>query len=131
MGVPLFYPPPAESLNFHMKVSNARSQDSKYEKIAVKVNHPQKVKSAENKKILNFGKNDFYRSNHNLTYFKITYKSKSSSKMSKSRKLLGNSPIPCYKISIVVNFHGITCIVSIMLSTRKILIKISGKKKKK
>ena len=46
--VPLFQAPPAESLNFHMKLSTARSHDSKFDKLAVKVNHPQKVKSTKN-----------------------------------------------------------------------------------
>ena len=32
-----------KSLNFHMKLSNARWYDSKFDKIAVKVNHAQKV----------------------------------------------------------------------------------------
>ena len=63
------FPPLAVSLNFHMKLSNARSHDSKINKIAVKVNHPQKVNSTKNLKIRNSGKIDFYRSNHNLTYF--------------------------------------------------------------
>ena len=61
--------PPAESLNFHMKLSDARSHDSKYDKIAVKVNHPQKVKSMKNQEVLDFGKNGFYRSKQNLMYF--------------------------------------------------------------
>ena len=65
--------PPAESLNFHMKLSNARSHDSKCDKIAVKVNYPQNVKSMKNQEVLDFGKNGFYRSNHNSTYFEIAY----------------------------------------------------------
>ena len=68
-SVKLFHPPPAESLNFHMKLSNARSYDSKFDKIAVKVNHAQKVKSTKNQEKLNFEKNGFYRSKHILTYF--------------------------------------------------------------
>ena len=36
--IQLFPPPPAESPNFHIKVSNARSHDSKFDKNAVKVN---------------------------------------------------------------------------------------------
>ena len=56
-----------------MKVSNARSHDSKLDRIAVKVNHPKKVKSTKGQKILNFGKNDFYRSNSNLSYFEIAF----------------------------------------------------------
>ena len=39
-----------------MKLSNTRSHDSKFNKIAVKVNHPQKVKYAKNQEVLNFGK---------------------------------------------------------------------------
>ena len=74
-SVPLFQAPPAESLNFLMKLSNARSHDSKFDKLAVKVNYPQNVKSTKNQKILNIGINDFYCSNHNLTYFEIAYKS--------------------------------------------------------
>ena len=92
-SVQLLQAPPAESLNFHMKLSDARSHDSKFDKIAVKVNQPQKVKSTKNQEVLNLGKNDFYRSNHNLTYFKIKYKLKRISKMSKSRNLVGNSPL--------------------------------------
>ena len=68
-SVQLLQAPPAESLNFHMKLSDARSHDSKFDKIAVKVNQSQKVKSTKNQKVLNFGKNGFYRSKHNFTYF--------------------------------------------------------------
>ena len=50
------FPPLAVSLNFHMKLSNARSHDSKINKIAVKVNHPQKVNSTKNKEVTYFGK---------------------------------------------------------------------------
>ena len=42
-----------------MKLSNARSHDSKFDKIAVKVNQPQKVKSMKNQEVLNFGKTIF------------------------------------------------------------------------
>ena len=54
-----FTHPLAESLNFHMKLSNARSHDSKCDKIAVKVNYPQNVKSMKNQEVLDFGKNGF------------------------------------------------------------------------
>ena len=63
-----FSPLTAESLNLHMKVPNARSYDSKCDKIAVKVNHPEKVKSTKNQEILNFGKKCCDRFNHNKTY---------------------------------------------------------------
>ena len=52
-----------------MKLSNARSHDSKFDKIAVKVNQPKQVKSTKNQKILNFEKNNFYRPNQNSTFF--------------------------------------------------------------
>ena len=64
-----FHPPPAESLNFRMKLSNAQSNDSEFDKFAVKVNRVQKVKSTKNQERLNFGINGFYRSKHNSTYF--------------------------------------------------------------
>ena len=67
-GISLF-PPLAVSLNFHMKLSNTRSHDSKINKIAVKVNYPQNVKSMKNQEVLDFGKNGFYRSKQNLMYF--------------------------------------------------------------
>ena len=92
-SVQLLQAPPAESLNFHMKLSNTRSHDSKCDKIAVKVNYPQNVKSMKNQEVLDFGKNGFYRSKHNLMYFWIKYKTKRISQMSKSRKLVGKSPI--------------------------------------
>ena len=42
------------SHHFHMKLSNARSHDSKINKIAE--SNPQKVKSTKNKEVLYFGK---------------------------------------------------------------------------
>ena len=45
------------------------------DKIAAKVNHSKKVKPTKNQKLLNVGKNNFYRSNLNLTYFEIAYQS--------------------------------------------------------
>ena len=73
-SVQLLQAPPAESLNFHMKLSNTRSHDSKFNKIAVKVNHPQKVNSTKNQEVINFRKNGIYRSKHYFTYFQIKYK---------------------------------------------------------
>ena len=58
-GIQVFQPPSAESMNFHMKLSNARSHDSKFDKIAVRVNYPRKVKSIKNQEVLNFGKSVF------------------------------------------------------------------------
>ena len=43
-----------------MKLSHARSHDSKFDEIAVKVNYPQKVKSMKNQEVLNFGKKRFF-----------------------------------------------------------------------
>jgi len=58
-SVQLLQAPPAEILNFHMKLSNSRSQDSKFDKIAVKVSHPQKVRSTKNQKYLTLEKTVF------------------------------------------------------------------------
>ena len=61
--------------------------------IAVKVNYLGKVKSTKNSKILNLLINGFYHSNKSSADFQSNYKSNSNSKMSKSRKLVRNSPI--------------------------------------
>ena len=74
------FPPLAVSLNFHMKLSNARSHDSKINKIAVKVNHPQKVKSTKNKEVLYFGKIVFTVQNKIQRTFRLNLSQKESQK---------------------------------------------------
>ena len=64
-----------------------------FDKIAVKVNYLGKLKSTKNSKILNLLKNGFYHSNKSSADLQSNYKSKKNSKMSKSRKLVGHSPM--------------------------------------
>ena len=82
--------------------------------IAVKVNYLGKVKSTKNSKILNLLINGFYHSNKSSADFQSNYKSNSNSKMSKSKKLVRNSP-KCVNTNkwsiarIVIRFMTLIC----------------------
>ena len=54
-------------MDIHISVANDQSHDSKFDKIAAKVNHHQKVKSAKSRKIFDFGKKCFFLTNQKLT----------------------------------------------------------------
>ena len=64
-------------------------------KIAAKVKHLWKVKLMKNQKMLNLCKNRFYHWNQGSMDFQIKCRSNKISKMSKFKKLVGNSPIFC------------------------------------
>ena len=61
-------------------------------KIAAKVKHLWKVKLMKNQKMLNLCKNGFYHWNQGSMDFQIKCRSNKISKMSKFKKLVGNSP---------------------------------------
>ena len=62
-------------------------------KIAAKVKHLWKVKLMKNQKMLNLCKNGFYHWNQGSMDFQIKCRSNKISKMSKFKKLVGNSPL--------------------------------------
>ena len=62
-------------------------------KIAAKLKHLWKVKLMKNQKNLNLCKNGFYHWNQGSMVFQIKCRSNKISKMSKFKKLVGNSPL--------------------------------------